>query len=83
MRRYWTLNTRDDGDIDPNTGEPREHWQNFVHERVVAIGWMLSPELRQRNTNLEDITFQELKKDLLKTSYANTQRKLYGQPPRY
>ena len=68
MRRYWVIKTRDDGDIDTSTGEPREHWQNFVHEGVVALGWRLSEQIRRRNTNLENITFAELKDDLLETS---------------
>lgn len=70
MVRYWVLKTRDDGDIDPQTGEPRDHWTDFLGEHVVAIGWTLGGRLRQRRSNLVDVTFQELVSDLLEASYT-------------
>jgi hypothetical protein len=70
MIRYWVLKTRDDSDIDPHTGAPRDHWTNFLREEVVAVGWALSGRLRQRKPNLVDVTFQELVSDLLVTSYT-------------
>lgn len=70
MVRYWVLKTRDDGDIAPQTREPRDHWTNFLREHVVAIGWTLSGRLRQWRPNLLDVTFQELGSDLLVTSYT-------------
>jgi len=70
MVRYWVLKTRDDGDIDPQTGEPRDHWTDFLREHVVAIGWPLSGRLRQQSPNLVDVTSQELVSDLLAAFYT-------------
>ena len=70
MIKYWVLKTRDDGDIAPQTGEPRDYWTNFLREHVIAIGWTLSRRLRQQRPNLVDITFQDLVSDLLVTSYT-------------
>lgn len=71
MPRYWVLKTTDDGDIDPATGEAREHWGEFLNKQVVAIGWKPSPELHQRKRNPTKITPEEWLEDLTSHTYAN------------
>ncbi len=71
MSRYWVLKTTDDGDIDPTTGEAREHWEDFQRERVIAIGWAPSPELQRKRNNLDDITRAEWIRDLFAYTYTD------------